>query len=99
MAFTKQQYDKETLKAFRIKDVYGLTQTLISAYSRLHQGSNKEIDLVWVKKTLKEVMGIAENIVDDNIKAEEKKKKEEWDEAGKKPPFKSEQRGIVFKAK
>jgi len=99
MGFATKTYTKEDLRSFKLKDVYGLTQTLISAYSRLHQGSNKEIDLVWVKKTLKQVMGIAENIVDDNIKSEEKRKEKEREEEGKVPPFKSEQRGIVFKAK
>lgn len=86
MAYSKQ-YSKEEIKAFRIKDVYGLTQTLISAYSRLQEGSGKEIDLAWVKKTLKKVMNMAEDIVDENMKKEEERKKKEWEEAGKKPPF------------
>ena len=98
MAFGKT-YTKEEIRAYRIKDVYGLTQSLISAYGRLHQGTGKELDLKWVKKKLKEVMGIAEEVVDANIKAEEKRKKEEWEEEGKTPPFETKQKGIVFKSK
>ena len=81
------KYSKEEIRTFDRKEVIGIVQSFIKSYSLLNEGTEKELDLSWVKKEVLKVYELVDEVLDLNAERKEKRLKGESNKAQEEAPF------------